>query len=29
MEVISEKKFVKTNEIGKGIGMIIGGLAAI
>lgn len=29
MEVISEKKFVKTNEIGKGIGMINGGLAAI
>ena len=29
MEVISEKKFVKTYEIGKGIGMINGGLAAI
>ena len=29
IEVISEKKFVKTNEIGKGIGMINGGLAAI
>jgi hypothetical protein len=29
IEVISEKKFVKTNEIGKGIGMINGALAAI
>jgi len=29
IEVISEKKFVKTNEAGKGIGMINGGLAAI
>jgi len=29
IEVISEKKYVKTNEIGKGIGMINGGLAAI
>lgn len=29
IEVISEKKFVNTNEIGKGIGMINGGLAAI
>ena len=29
MEVISEKKFVKTNEMGKGIGIINGGLAAI
>lgn len=29
IEVISEKKFVKTNEIGKGIGMINGGLAAL
>lgn len=29
IEVISEKKFVKTNEGGKGIGMINGGLAAI
>jgi hypothetical protein len=29
IEVISEKKFVNTNENGKGIGMINGGLAAI
>ena len=29
IEVINEKKFVKTSEIGKGIGMINGGLAAI
>jgi hypothetical protein len=29
IEVVSEKKFVNTNEIGKGIGMINGGLAAI
>jgi len=29
IEVISEKKYVTTNEIGKGIGMINGGLAAI
>jgi len=29
IEVIYEKKFVKTDEIGKGIGMINGGLAAI
>jgi len=29
IEIISEKKFVKTNEAGKGIGMINGGLAAI
>ena len=29
IEVIYEKKFVETDEIGKGIGMISGGLAAI
>jgi len=29
IEVIHEKKYVNTNEIGKGIGMINGGLAAI
>ena len=29
IEVISEKKYVNTNETGKGIGMINGGLAAI
>jgi len=29
VEVLHEKKYVKTNEIGKGIGMINGGLAAI
>ena len=29
IEVIFEKKYVNTNEIGKGIGMINGGLAAI
>lgn len=29
IEVINERKFVNTNEIGKGIGMINGGLAAI
>ena len=29
IEVINEKKFVKTNEIGKGIGMINGAIAAI
>ena len=29
IEVISEKKYVNTNEIGKGIGMINGGIAAI
>jgi len=29
IEVINEKKFVKTNESGKGIGMINGGLAAL
>jgi hypothetical protein len=29
IEVISEKKFIKTNEIGKGLGMINGGLEAI
>ena len=29
IEVISEKKYVKTNEVGKGIGMINGGIAAI
>jgi len=29
IEVINEKKFVQTNESGKGIGMINGGLAAI
>jgi len=29
IEVISENKYVKTTEIGKGIGMINGGLAAI
>ena len=29
IEVISEKKYIKTTEIGKGIGMINGGIAAI
>lgn len=29
IEVIHEKKYVQTNEIGKGIGMINGGLAAL
>ena len=29
IEVISEKKYVNTTEIGKGIGMINGGIAAI
>ena len=29
VEVINERKFVNTNEIGKGLGMINGGLAAI
>jgi len=29
VEIINERKFVNTNEIGKGLGMINGGLAAI
>jgi len=29
IEIINEKKYVQTNEIGKGIGMINGGIAAI
>ena len=29
IEVISERKYVDTNQIGKGVGMINGGLAAI
>ena len=29
VEIINERKFVETNEIGKGLGMINGGLAAI